>query len=99
MSNVSQDLARFHAYQSGVCGALAICGLWILRRIFGLGSLVTLLRVALLGLSWYAGYVPLIADRACSQGSYIANKAAGSLEREPFVPHIGTYAISWVGEE
>jgi len=60
---------------------------------------VTLLRVALLGLSWYAGYVPLIADRACSQGSYIANKAAGSLEREPFVPHIGTYAISWVGEE
>jgi len=89
-----QDLARFHAYQAGFGGAIVLVVAWVLRNIFGLGWFVWLLtRLCLFG-SWYCAYV----DDGTNL-SYIAHRSATSLEREPFLPVLGNYAVRCVGDE
>ena len=89
-----QDLARFHAYQAGFGGAIVLVGAWVLRNIFGLHWIVWLLtRLCLFG-SWYCAYV----DNG-TKLSYIAHRSATSLEREPFLPVLGNYAVRCVGDE
>lgn len=53
----SQDLARFHAYQSGLCGVIAIISLYVLRHWFGWYTLSIICGMGALGASWVAGYV------------------------------------------
>lgn len=89
-----QDLVRFHAYQAGFGGAILLVGAWVLRNIFGLRWLVWILtRLCLFG-SWYCAYVDVGTNL-----SYIAHRSATSLEREPFLPVLGNYAVQCVGDE
>ncbi|PWN52615.1 hypothetical protein IE53DRAFT_402920 [Violaceomyces palustris] len=79
------DLARFHAYQSGICGVLLILALWIVRSWLGLKTIGLLLGMAALGWFWVCGST--------------AHKSAPTLSRNPYLPHIGDVAARWVGEE
>lgn len=62
-SHPLQDLARFHAYQSGLCGVIAIISLYILRHWFGWYTLSVICGMGALGASWVAGYVARSNDR------------------------------------
>ncbi|PWN92413.1 hypothetical protein FA10DRAFT_266181 [Acaromyces ingoldii] len=79
------DLARFHAYQSGICGIAIVLFLWILRSLFGWKTLSIIVGMAGLGWSWVCG-------------STAANSAP-TLTRAPYLPHVGPLADQWVGEE
>ena len=79
-----QDLARFHAYQAGFGGAIVLVVAWFVWL---------LTRLCLFG-SWYCAYV----DDGTNL-SYIAHRSATSLEREPFLPVLGNYAVRCVGDE
>ncbi|EST07811.1 hypothetical protein PSEUBRA_002925 [Kalmanozyma brasiliensis GHG001] len=79
------DLARFHAYQSGLSGALLIVGLWVLRSLLGLKTIGLLVGMGAYGWFWV--------------NASTAHKSAPSLSRNPYLPHIGDIASRWVGEE
>lgn len=46
------DLARFHAYQSGISGAALIMALWLLRSLLGLKTIGLLLGMGAYGWFW-----------------------------------------------
>lgn len=46
------DLARFHAYQSGLAGALLIVLLWVLRSVLGLKTIGLLVGMGAYGWFW-----------------------------------------------
>jgi len=46
------DLARFHAYQSGISGAALIVALWILRSVLGLKTIGLLVGMGAYGWFW-----------------------------------------------
>ncbi|PWY98476.1 hypothetical protein BCV70DRAFT_212829 [Testicularia cyperi] len=79
------DLARFHAYQSGICGAALILLLWFLRTLLGLKTIGLLVGMGAFGWFWV--------------NASTAHKSAPSLARNPYLPHIGDIASRWVGEE
>ncbi|KAN0064405.1 hypothetical protein ACQY0O_002603 [Thecaphora frezii] len=79
------DLARFHAYQSGICGVALIAFLWLVRSILGLKTIGLLMGMAAVGWFWVCGST--------------AHKAAPSLARNPYLPRVGDIASRWVGEE
>lgn len=49
---IENDLARFHAYQSGISGAALIVALWILRSVLGLKTIGLLLGMGACGWFW-----------------------------------------------
>ncbi|PWN21490.1 hypothetical protein BCV69DRAFT_282212 [Microstroma glucosiphilum] len=81
----TNDLARFHAYQSGLCGVIAIISLYILRHWFGWYTLSIICGMGALGASWVAGSN--------------AHRAAPTLEKTPYLPRLGPLAEEWVGAE
>lgn len=92
-----QDLARFHAYQAAASGVAGILGLWLMRHLLGFTSLATLAQYALFCGSWYCGWV--LGRRRSAHSRFLANKSASTLERHPFLPVVGEYALSWVRDE
>lgn len=92
----TQDLVRFHAYQSGVGGAAVLVSTWVLGNILKLHWLVWLLTRVCLFFSWYCAYVYCLS---LTNISYVAHRSATSLEREPFLPMLGNYAVQCVGDE
>lgn len=49
------DLARFHAYQSGICGAALIVLTWFLRTLLGLKTIGLLVGMGAYGWFWVNG--------------------------------------------
>ena len=92
---LTQDLVRFHAYQAGMGGAGVLIFTFLLRLIFGWHTLAILLRYWALFGSWYFWFVSFLL----SYRSYLAHQSATSLERDPFLPVLGSYAVTCVGEE
>lgn len=99
------DLARFHAYQSGICGVALIILTWFLRSLLGLKTIGLLVGMGAYGWFWVNGYVAFHHCRlrrsltdflACRS---TAHKSAPSLARNPYLPHVGDIASRWVGEE
>jgi hypothetical protein len=77
----SQDLARFHAYQSGLCGVIAIISLYILRHWFGWYTLSIICGMGALGASWVAGYVARVnrnGDRSEEESSHASSHLLGT---------------------
>ncbi|KDN45294.1 hypothetical protein K437DRAFT_235944 [Tilletiaria anomala UBC 951] len=79
------DLARFHAYQSGICGVALILLLWVLRSWLGWYSLSIIVGMGAVGWFWVCG------------SAAAAN--APMLERVPYVAYAGPLAEQWVGDE
>lgn len=61
------DLARFHAYQSGICGVALILLTWFLRSLLGLKTIGLLVGMGAYGWFWVNGYV---AFRLCAMRKY-----------------------------
>lgn len=85
MAPLTQDLVRFHGYQSALASAVVVGTSFVLRVIFGWRTLAWLLVRASLIASWYCAYV--------------AHQSATALERDPFLPLVGPWAVSFVGDE
>ncbi|SPO41682.1 uncharacterized protein PSFLO_07164 [Pseudozyma flocculosa] len=49
------DLARFHAYQSGILGGALLVALWLVRSVLGLKTIGLLMGMAALGWFWVCG--------------------------------------------
>ncbi|CAO1613579.1 unnamed protein product [Parajaminaea phylloscopi] len=81
----TNDLARFHAYQSALCGVATILLLYVMRSWFGWYTLSVIAGMAALGASWVAGSN--------------AHKAAPTLAKVPYLPYVGPLAEEWVGTE
>ncbi|CAO1625735.1 unnamed protein product [Jaminaea pallidilutea] len=81
----SNDLVRFHAYQSSLCGVAVVLALYVLRSWFGWYTISLLIGMGSLGASWVAGSN--------------AHRAAPTLSKEPYLPYVGPLADDWVGSE